>query len=419
MFEENIKKLPKYKIFSGKKVLVRVDFNIPVLNGKIEPFDDFKIKRTLPLLKDLEKRNAKIILISHFGRPEGKIKKELSLKNISKYFSKIVKRKFEEIKNREKIIKLLEIDEKTYNSLKKILFKIYYLPKKPSKKLEFNNKDIIILENLRFDKREEQNKKNFSKLLATLCDIYINEAFSASHREHSSIIGVKNYVKEYYYGPLFYDEVRHLSKIFLRPKRPLVLVLGGAKVKTKLFLMIKFLDYADHILLGGVLANTLLAAKGYSIGESLYEKEVFDEAKEVVKKIDLTSTKLHLPLDVICTDNLKNPSKASIKLAPVGNLPKGCIIGDLGKDTIDLFSEIIKNARTIIWNGPLGYTETKEFEKASVLLLKAIAQNKKAFTIAGGGDTVAFLKKHKGIKKIKFVSTGGGAMLEFLLHYAT
>ena len=267
--------------------------------------------------------------------------------------------------------------------------------------------DILMLENVRFHPQEQKPKMPFAKALASLGDVFVNDAFATAHRKATSITLLPKIMPSAA-GLLMEKEIEILGQIKNRAKRPLVLIMGGAKAQTKTELIKAFLSYADAVLVGGVLANTLLAAQGIAIGKSIVDKTI----SQTLKKIEITSPKLHLPVDIIaCPDK---QGKGSISVSPVGKIAPKDMILDIGPDTISLFSSIVAKAKTIIWNGPLGYSETKKFSQGSVALLKEIAKNQKAYTILGGGETIALSAKHHLLEKIDFVSTGGGAMLKLL-----
>jgi len=322
----------------GKRVLLRVDFNVPVEKGKVE--DDFRIKQTLPTINLLKKKGAKIILISHLT--EGRAK---SLKPMAKYLKvKFVKNKIPEMRNGE----------------------------------------VIMLENIRNYPGEEKNDKNFAKKLASLGDIYVNEAFSVSHREHASIVGISKYLPSYA-GLLFEKELKNLQSA-LKPRHPFLLILGGIKIKTKLGVLKRFLTIADKIFIGGALAHNFFKVQGKDIGKSVFDPEVN------VKKY-LNNQKIILPIDV----KIKNDA-----------------ILDVGPKTIKNLSQIIKESKFILWNGPLGDFEKKGFEKGTLETARAIAQSG-AKSIIGGGDTIAAIRKAKiPLSQFSFVSTAGGSLLEFL-----
>lgn len=363
-----IKTLKDIKV-KNKRVLMRVDFNVP-LKGK-EKLS--KIEATIPTIKYLIKQKSKIILMSHLGRPGGKIKKNLSLEPIVKELEKLLK--------------------------KKILFS-----KNRIKEMKFG--DIVMLENIRFHPGEEKNSPKFAKELAKLGDIYINEAF-ASLQGHVSTIGLPKFLPSAI-GFLFEQEIKELSRIFRKPKRPLVVIIGGAKVKIKIKVIEKFLKKADKVLIGGALPNTIFAAKGIDMGKSFVEKDMF----KVVEKLDLENPKLQLPVDFVV--RLK-PGFNQPEIRGLNAVKENEAVLDMGPRTIELFLESIEDAKMIVWNGPLGLIEEKPFDRASEILAKAIAQSK-AYSIVGGGDTVAFIRKLGLEKKYNYVSTGGGAMLEYLVN---
>ncbi len=337
----------------GKRVLVRCDFDVP-LDKKGNILDDFRIKKAVPTIKYLFNKGAKPVLMGHLGRPRGKIVEHLKIEPV-----------------RKRLLELL-------------------------------GKKVEVLENLRFDRREEENDDQFAKELASLGDVYINDAFAASHREHASIVGVPKYLP-CGAGLLLASEVKALS--IENPARPLVAVIGGAKVLTKIKVIKEFLEKADHVIIGGKIANSLLAIKEVIPSNHLPEEKVVSE----VEKIDLTSTKLHLPVDVIASkDEIHARERA---LAKVG---EDEMMLDIGPETIKMFSKIIKEAKTIVFAGPLGYFENPLYEKGTKEISQAIADNIKAFKIAGGGDTVSALAKFGLLDKFEHISTGGGAMLEFL-----
>lgn len=376
----------KRKIFKGKFVLVRVDFNIAIKNGKISEM--LRIDSVIPTINYLlRKRVKRVILISHLGRPQ-KRDKNFSLRPVASYLSKKLKQKitFLESINPE-IIK---------NS--------------PTK--------LIMLENLRFWQGEEKNDKNFARKLASLGDVYINDAFSVSHRKTASIASVPKLLPSYV-GLLFEKEYKNLLKLF-KPKYPFVVILGGVKISDKLPLINKFIRQADFILVGGGIANTFLGALGFNVGKSLCGKSEIAFAKKLLAKGKIMvrqayhnpeqSRGIILPIDFKVVKSLN--SKKFLNVAS-DLIAKNEMILDIGEATAGIFSDIIKDAKTILWNGPLGYFENPVFGRGSKRILKAICRSK-AFKVAGGGETVGFIMKNKGEKCFNWVSTAGGAMLEFL-----
>jgi 3-phosphoglycerate kinase len=333
----------------GKNVLARAGFDVPIKNGKVA--EDFRIVKSLPTIRLLKSKGAKIILLSHLGEDK------LSLKPVANYLCRHL-RDFKFIPSLS-----MKVVEKAVSSMKE--------------------GDIIMLENLRREKGEEKNDKNFAKKLADLGDIYVNEAFSVSHREHVSIVGIPKYLPSFA-GLLFEKEVKNLSKAF-KPKHPFLLILGGVKFESKLGVLEKFLKIADKIFIGGALANNFFILKGMKIDKSLIDKKV------PVKKY-LHNKKIILPADV----RRKN----------------GKIL-DIGPKAIKELFILIKKAKFILWNGPLGNTDMKDFEKGTEMVARKIAENG-AVSIIGGGDTVAAAMKFGVSDRFSFVSTGGGAMLQFL-----
>lgn len=368
--------------FKGKKVLFRADFNIPLNKSKeISSEEDWRIQATLPSINYLLDQGASIILLTHFGRPSGKIKEDLRLDVIVKRLEKLLKKD---------IIKLdscigPEVEDKIKN---------------------INSGEIIVLENIRFYPEEENNDRNFAKSLANYGDIYVNDAFSVSHRNHASIIGIPEFLPSCI-GLLFEKEINALSGVLENAKRPLVVIIGGAKISSKIKFIKKFLIKADDLLLGGALANTVIAAKGFAIGKSVSEEGMIED----VKKMDLTDVKLHLPVDAVASINFSG--KEDFRIAPIGKTRENEMILDIGPDTINLFNNIISKAETIIWNGPMGLIEIEESINGSRQVAQSIA-NSKAFSIVGGGDSIFLLKKTNLLNKIDHICTGGGAMLEFL-----
>jgi len=373
--------------FKNKRVLVRCDFNV-ALDEKGRIAEDFRIKETLPTIEYLIKKGAKVILMSHLGRPE----------------------ETEDKKERIKKFTLRPVAERLEELLKR---KVKFLPdcigKETEKEInEMGEGEIVLLENLRFYDEEEKNDEGFAKKLAKLGDIYINDAFSASHRSHASIAGIPEYLPSGT-GLLLEKEIKVLSKVMQNPWRPLVVIIGGVKIDTKIGVISQFLKKADHLLLGGQVANIILIGKGLSLGKSLTgDKEIVKK----VKKIDITNPKLHLPVDGFIS--LEKRKDDCFREGAIGTIKKEEKIFDIGPETIKIFSEIIKTAKMILWSGPLGLSEEKKFEKGTKETAESIVKNKSAFKIIGGGDTIAAMDKFGLISKFDHVSTGGGAMLEFL-----
>ncbi|MEK7066873.1 MAG: phosphoglycerate kinase [Patescibacteria group bacterium] len=369
----------------GKRVLLRVDFNVSTFAGKIT--DDFRIKHALPTIEYLLENEAKVIIASHFGRPP-----EDSMNNI---------------KEREKF-SMRPIAECLAQDLRyPVEFVSDCVGEEAEKAVErMKTGDILVLENLRFHQGEEANDSNFAAELAKLADVYVNDAFSVSHRSHASVSAIASFLPSYA-GFLLAKEVEILRGAYENPKKPLVMAVGGGKIETKIKLIKRFFDKSDNILLGGIVGNFVLHAKGIAIGKSQIGKNLEIEADG----LDWTSPKLHLPVDVIVADEISE--NARTKKVGVGKVGDDEIILDIGPDTIELFSEVARSAGTIIWNGPLGFSELPNFAEGTAAFAKAVAESN-AFKVIGGGDSIAVIDKLGLSDRIDFISTGGGAMLEFL-----
>jgi phosphoglycerate kinase len=361
----------------NKKVFLRVDFNID-LDEKGNILSDFRIKAVIPTIQFLLSAGVgKIIIASHLGKPKGKDEK-LSLKSIAEYLGKLLNQPVVFVDDciGEKV--KLEIEKSPLQS-------------------------IIVLENLRFYEGEENNNIDFAKELANLADIFVNDAFGVCHRENASIVAITNFLPSYA-GLLLEKEIENLDKINNNFEKPLVLILGGAKISTKLPLINKFLDKADKVLLGGGLVNTILKANGKEIGQSIFESELLKEAQV------LNAENIIMPNDFLIGKSLDD-NQARAVLA--GNVNINDWILDIGPETLNNFVKIISNAKTIVWNGPVGYSENPVFRQGTNKIIEAIV-NSQAFSVVGGGETLLALEQAKVLEKISFVSTGGGAMLSYL-----
>ncbi len=368
-----LKKLEDLNVF-GKRVLVRVSFDIP-FDSSGKPTDTFRIEKTLPTLKYLLDNKAKVIVLSKRGHDE-----DLSLQPLVPIISKLIG---QEIRFIPECIGLKV--QKAVSALK------------PA--------EILLLENVRFHQEEKQNDPEFAKALALLGDVYINDAFADSHRAHASVSGITNFLPSAA-GKLMQKEVQVLSQVLLHPWRPLAALIGGIKVRTKIPVIKHFLEHADDVLLGGEIANVILRAKGLSVSKPLLDQEL--ETKDLI----LTSPKLHLPLDVVAS-NTKDGQNYTRSTGP-GTVRRDELVLDIGPETIRVFGEILKRSKMIVWAGPLGYFENKIFEQGTKEIAEIISRNHQAFKLAGGGDTTFALKKFNVRERFDFVSTGGGAMLEFL-----
>lgn len=370
---------------SGKRVLVRCDFNVPLNKETGEITNDLRIVSSLPTIKYLLDNNAKVILCSHLGKPKGEVNPKLSLKPVAERLSKYLG--FE--------VKLA--DDIVGESAKSLV-----------EGLEEGK--AILLENVRFDSREEANDSEFSRELASLAEIYVNDAFGTSHRAHSSTAGVADYLPAVC-GFLIEKEVKMLGDSLDNPERPFVAILGGAKVSDKIKVIEKLIEKADSIIIGGGMTYTFLKAMGYSVGNSICELDRIELAKETIKKAEERKVKLLFPVDTVCGKELSNNTE--IRIVNSKEIPDDMQGLDIGPESIKLFTEELKNAKTVMWNGPLGVFEFEKFAVGTNAIAKVLSEIE-AITIIGGGDSAAAIEKGGYNDKMTHISTGGGASLEFL-----
>lgn len=365
----------------GKRVLVRVDYNVELDNkGKLR--DTTRLVATIPTISWLLKHGARVILVTHRGRPAGR-DMSLSLQPIVSTLQRLLKHK------------VTFIGAPVYTPRLDVLL---------------NNApvgSVTLLENIRFESGEEDNSPKLSKRLISFADLAVNDAFADSHRAHASIAGVAKYIPMYA-GLLVQHEVTELTRLTKKPARPYVAIIGGAKISTKLKLIQQLLKSADMVLLGGALANTLLQAEGVAIGASLTEPTMLKAAAGLTS----TNVKIKIPCDVVVAT--KKQARADTKIKAVGMIEAKEIILDIGPDTIELFRRVIATAKTVVWNGPMGVYELAPFDRGTMALAKVIAKQKNIRSVAGGGETVDAINRAGVSKKFTFLSTGGGAMLEFL-----
>ena len=381
------KKTVKDISVKGKKCLVRVDFNVPLKDGVIT--DDNRIKGALPTIKYLMEQGAKVILCSHLGRPKGEFNMKYSLKPVAEELSKLLG--------------------------KKVVFATDIIGESAQKAVsECKDGEVVLLENLRFHKEEEGNDKEFCRKLASFGDVFVNDAFGTAHRAHASTAGVVQYgfIKDAVSGFLIDKEISVMSGALENPKRPFVAILGGAKVSDKIGVINNLIDKVDALIVGGAMAYTFAKAQGAKIGNSLCEDDKLDLARELIEKAKKKGIKFLLPVDNVAADKFDND--ANTKICPADNIPDGFQGLDIGPKTIELFSETIKNAKTIIWNGPMGVFEMEKFAVGTKAVADAMSKAKDAVTIVGGGDSAAAVAQLGYEDKMTHISTGGGASLEFL-----
>jgi len=364
----------------GKKVFIRVDFNVPLEGDKIA--DDTRIVESLPTIEYVIKSSGKVILCSHLGRPKGKRVPELSLKPVYEYLKNVLDTEIKFLEELEG-----EFAEKVVSELKE--------------------GEVLLLENVRYYKGETKNDPEFAKLLSKFADVFINDAFSVSHRAHASVVGVAELVKDKGIGFQMEKELKYLSKIISSPERPFYAIIGGSKVSTKIGVLKSFLSKIDKLIIGGAMANTFLAAKGYEVGDSFVEEEFFDVAKKILKEAKEQEVKLYLPVDAVVERN------GEVKEIGLKEVQKGDKIYDIGKKSVKLFSEALQEAKTVVWNGPLGYFEKPPFHEGTVAIAHKIAALS-SITIAGGGDTISAIKLAGVEHAFSYISTAGGAFLEYL-----
>jgi len=369
----------------GKRVLVRVDFNVPV-NEEGEITDDRRIAAALPTIKSLADRGAKVILISHFGRPKGTPNDKFRMGAMAQRLQELLGKP------------VLKTNDCIGNEPKKA---IAGLPEG----------GIILLENVRFYKEEEANEEGFAKKLAELADIYVNDAFGAAHRAHASTVGVTKFIKPAVAGYLMQKEIDVMGKALANPDRPFAAILGGAKVADKLGVIQNLLEKVDTLIIGGGMAYTFLKAQRMEIGKSLLDAEKIAFADEMLAKAKQKGIKLLLPVDTVVTDNLKAPTMA--KIVNADQIPADLAGVDIGPKTIKLFAAAIENAKTVIWNGPMGLFELPQFAAGTKAVAAALSKCQ-GTTIVGGGDSAAAVEQFGYADKVSHVSTGGGASLEFL-----
>ncbi|MBI6527597.1 phosphoglycerate kinase [Proteus vulgaris] len=359
---------------AGKRVLIRADLNVPVKDGKVT--SDARIRASLPTIEAALKQGAKVMVTSHLGRPtEGEYNEEFSLKPVVDYL-------------KDKLTAPVSLAKDYLNGV------------------EVNAGELVVLENVRFNKGEKKDDETLSKQYAALCDVFVMDAFGTAHRAQASTHGVAKFAQVACAGPLLSAELEALGKALDKPARPMVAIVGGSKVSTKLTVLDSLSKIADQLIVGGGIANTFIAAEGHPVGRSLYEADLVDDAKKLMEKCDIP-----VPSDVRVATEFSETAEAVLKSA--SDIKDDEQVLDIGDVTAERLAEILKNAKTILWNGPVGVFEFPNFRKGTEIIAKAIADSD-AFSIAGGGDTLAAIDLFDIADKISYISTGGGAFLEFV-----
>jgi len=386
----NLKTLDKIPALKGKRVLLRVDFNVPLTdpdeNGDRKVKDNTRIKESLPTIKYLTEKGAKLIILTHLGRPNGKVVDNLTTDPLAKELEKLLGQP------------VRKLDAVTTNTVHQEIEKM-------------KNGDIIMLENIRFRAEEEKCDPQYTRELAGMGDIFINDAFGAAHRRHTSTAGLGEILPSYA-GYLIQKEIEALSKVLEKPVHPLTIIVGGAKIDSKIGVIRHFIGKADHILVAGGIGNTFLAASGYNMGASLFQKDKMDLARDLMMECQNHKTKIILPHDLVVADELTDTAETAD--VAIEDLLGDMKAFDLGKWSTEKFCNIITDSKTVIWNGPVGVFEKKPFEKGTMAIAKTIADHD-CISIVGGGETINSIKQF-GIPEKSFthISTGGGASLEFL-----
>jgi len=364
---------------SGKRVLIRQDLNVPIKNGKVT--SDARIRASLPTIQQAHESGAVVLLMSHIGRPtEGQYDEAFSLKPVAEHLSELLG-------------KPVRLEKDWVNGV------------------SGKAGEIILCENVRFNVGEKADDEALSKKMAALCDVFVMDAFGTAHRAQASTHGVAKFAPIACAGPLLAAELEALGKALFEPAQPMLAIVGGAKVSTKLTVLDSMLDKVDQLIVGGGIANTFIAAQGYSVGKSLYEADLIDDAKALMIKAEQNGASIPVPVDVVCGKAFSESAEATVKL--VKDVEDDDLILDVGPQTAAQYADIVKAAGTIVWNGPLGVFEFDQFAGGTKILSQAIADSD-GFSIAGGGDTLAAVDKYEIEKKVSYISTGGGAFLEFL-----
>jgi phosphoglycerate kinase len=370
----------------GKRVFVRVDYNVPLEKGTKKVTDDARIRATLPTLKHLIERGARIVLGSHLGRPDGQVKPEYSLEPVASRLAELLS------------AEVVLADEPVGDGARKVVS-------------DLRDGQIGMLENLRFNPGEEANDETFARALASYCDVYVNDAFGTAHRAHASTAGMVKFVAEKGAGFVMAKEIDFLTRLLDNVERPYVAVLGGAKVSDKIEVLEALLERVDAVAIGGAMANTFLEAQGKTLGKSKVEKDKLPIARNFLRKAVEKKVAVHLPTDVIVAAGLDADSGKAVS---VDAIPADQMALDIGPATVEVYKKVLGAARTVFWNGPMGVFEKKAFNAGTFAIARALADNKLALTVVGGGDSAAAIAQAGLADKVSHVSTGGGASLEFV-----
>jgi 3-phosphoglycerate kinase len=381
--KKSIKDLSR-KELDGKKVLVRVDFNVP-MDAQKNITDEVRIKAAIPTIEYLINNGAKVILVSHLGRPDGKVKDDLRMDPIAACLQGLLGKPVKKLNDC-----IGQDVEKAIGEMK--------------------NGEVVLLENVRFYKEEEENNEDFAKKLAALADIFVNDAFGTAHRAHASTAGVAEFIPAYS-GFLIQKELDFMGKALTNPERPFVAIIGGAKVSSKIGVLKNLINKVDSIIIGGGMMFTFFKAQGYAVGKSLCEDKFLDEARAFLNLVKNSKTEVVLPVDVVIGQEFKADTPS--KIVKIEEMPADWLGLDIGPASVKKFEEFIKKAKTIVWNGPMGVFEFPRFAEGTNRIAKALA-NSRAITIIGGGDSALAVERSGVADKITHISTGGGASLEFL-----